>query len=136
MKKIIISFLSIAVLVTAFYGTALSQQKAKAEKDDDDNRSWNGRTPGTWDAVLKDGMVNIQFYGRNWSNERDFNAVGFGALPTEKISEFSLTRESGKMIFKGVFQDHWGHGTYKFEENAAFKSYLEQKGYSGLDDEL
>src|SRR6202012_6127249 len=102
MKKIIINILSIAVLITTFYGTALSQQKAKADKDDDDdNRSWNGRTPGTWDAVIKDGMVNIQFYGKNWSNERDFNAAEFGALPTEKISEFSLTRESGKMICHG-----------------------------------
>src|ERR1700759_4635852 len=109
MKKIIINFLSIAVLVTAFYGTALSQQKAKADKDDDDdNRSWNGRTPGTWDAVIKDGKVNIQFYGKNWSNERNFNAAELGTLPTDKIGEFSLTRESGKMIFKGVFQDHWG----------------------------
>ena len=66
-------------MVVAFYGSALSQQKAKAEKDDDDDaRSWNGNAPGSWDAIIKDGMVNIQFYGKHWSNGRNFNQADLG----------------------------------------------------------
>jgi hypothetical protein len=130
MKKIIITFLSVAVLLTTFCGKVVSQQK---DKDDDDSNSWNGNPPGTWDAVVKDGEVNIQFYGKHWSNRRNFTEAELGALPKDKVGEFSLTRESGKMTFKGVFLDHFGHGTYKFEENESFKSFLLQKGYKDLD---
>ncbi|HEX3386531.1 MAG TPA: hypothetical protein VHS53_15130, partial [Mucilaginibacter sp.] len=136
MKKIIVKLMSVAVLVTAFSMATFAQQKAKSDKDDDDNdRSWNGRPPGTWDAVVKDGIVNIQFYGRHWSEGRNFSAAELGILPQEKVGTFALTRESGKTTFKGVFQDHFGHGTYTFEENTAFRSYLQQKGYT-IDDDL
>ncbi|MFB9845529.1 hypothetical protein [Mucilaginibacter ginsenosidivorans] len=132
-KKTIISCFAVLTLSTSFAGTAFSQQKAKSEDEEQDR--W-GHSPGTWDAVVKDGIVNIQFYGRHWSNGRNFTMAELGTLPAGKIGEFTLSRESGKMTFKGVFQDHWGHGSYTFEQNASFKSYLEQKGYSGLDDEL
>lgn len=134
MKKVIVSRLFIAVLITAFTGGALAQQKAKGNDDDQESRF--GHSPGTWDGIVKDGIVNIQFYGKEWSNGRNFDAAGLGALPMDKIGEFSLTHESGKMTFRGIFQGHWGHGTYQFEENTAFKSYLQQKGYSGLDYQL
>src|ERR1700739_2930095 len=130
MKKTLIVFLSSVILLASFSGKTIAQQK---DKDDDDSYSWNGDPPGTWDAVIKDGMVNIQFYGKHWSNGRDFTQAELGILPTDRIGEFSLTRESGKMPFKGVFQDHFGHGTYKFEQNEGFKSYLQQKGYKDLD---
>ena len=130
MKKTFITFLSVAVLLTVFCGKVVSQQK---DKDDDDSYSWNGNPPGTWDAVIKDGEVNVQFYGKDWSNGRNFIETELSALPKDKIGEFSLTRESGKITFKGVFQDHFGHGTYKFEENESFKSFLQQKGYKDLD---
>jgi hypothetical protein len=124
----------VLTLAVAFAGQAFSQQKEKG--DDDQSSGQFGHSPGTWDAVMKDGIVNIQFYARHWSNGRNFTAAELGTLPTEKVGTFALTRESGKLTFKGVFQDHWGHGTYTFEQNAAFKSYLGQKGYSKLDDEL
>ena len=133
MKKIILACLVAAALTIAFTGKGFAQQKAKSDDEQDNN--W-GHSPGTWDADVRDGIVNIQFYGKHWSNGRNFDAADFGTLPTDKIGEFSLTREAGKMTFKGVFQGRWGHGTYKFEENEAFKSYLGQKGYTGLDDEL
>ncbi|MBS1524442.1 MAG: hypothetical protein JST19_02270 [Bacteroidetes bacterium] len=131
MKKIIITLLSAAVLLSVFGNNIFAQQK---DKDDVDNSSWNGRPAGTWDAVVKDGIVNIQFYGRYWSEGRDFNAAELGALPMDKVGEFSLTREAGKVSFKGVFQDHFGHGTYTFEHNTAFKSWVQQKGYKADDD--
>jgi len=144
MKKIVLTTLSAVFMLTLFCGKAAAQQKVKVadkdkavEKDDDDNRpGWNNNAPGTWDAVIKDDEVNIQFYGKHWSNGRNFNVSDFGTLPIDKIGEFSLTREAGKISFKGVFQNHWGHGTFQFDENAGFKTYLAQKGYTDLDYEL
>src|SRR3569833_154303 len=135
MKKLLITCLS-AILLIAFGPAAFSQQKSKSDKDDDDNSSWNGRPANTWDATIRDGMVNIQFYGRHWSEGRNFNPADFGALPLDKVGQFTLTREAGKMTFKGVFQGQFGHGTYVYEQNGAFKSWLEQKGYSHLDDDM
>jgi ketosteroid isomerase-like protein len=133
MKKIIVSCLFAAVLMSAFTGGALAQQKKKIDDDDQQGRSaWS---PGTWDATIKGGGVNIRFYGNHWSSECHLDTAGLATLPTRGTGEFNLTREAGKITFKGVFQGHWGHGTYKFEEDTAFKSYLEQKGYS-VDDEL
>src|SRR5882757_3726288 len=141
MKKIIITCLSVMVLVTAFSSNLFSQQKAKTEKkeknDDEDNWNFNNnRAPGTWDSVIKDDQVNIQFYGARWSSGRNFPLSELGALPNGKTGEFSLNREAGKMTFKGVFESQFGHGSYQFVENTQFKAYLAQRGYKNLDDQL
>ena len=143
MKKIIITCLSALLLVGAFSSTSFSQQKAKAEKkenkDKDDDEDWNfngSHSPGTWDAVIKDDQVNIQFFGPHWSSGRNFPLSELGTLPNSKMGEFSLSREAGKITFKGVFETRWGHGSYQFEENAQFKAYLTQHGYKGLDNQL
>lgn len=148
MKKICITCMSVLALTTAFTGNLFAQQKvkvkanvksyvkadAKADKDDDEDWSWgNNRVPGTWDASLENDQINIQFYGKHWSNGRNFPAAEFGKLPEGNVGEFSLTRESGKITFKGVFEGRFGHGSYTFDENAEFKAYLSQKGYTGLD---
>ena len=143
-RRILLITLPAVFMLAVLCGSAFSQQKVKVvvkEKHEDRDLSGNmhygrsGQEPGTWDAVIKGNEINIQFYGKEWTDGRNFNVADFGTLPMDKFGEFSLTRDAGKMTLKGVFQDHWGHGTYKFEENTAFKSYLEQKGYSGLDEE-
>jgi hypothetical protein len=144
MKKIFLTGLSVILLLTVISCQSFSQQKVKVkvkvENNDDEDGNWsysrNGHAPGEWDAIIKDDVINIQFYGKDWNNGRNFPLAEFGALPTDKIGEFNLNRESGKMNFKGVFLNHFGHGTYTFEENTPFKAYLQQKGYTGLDDEL
>lgn len=143
MKKITIAALPAIFILTLSFSRVFSQAKVKVKVKESTreisgsmHERWNNNPPGTWDAVIKDGQVNIQFYGEDWTDGRNFNVSDFGTLPVDNIGEFSLTRDAGKVTFKGVFQDHWGHGTYKFEENAAFKSWLEQKGYTNLDEEL
>jgi uncharacterized protein YdgA (DUF945 family) len=142
MKKIIITCLSALLLMGAFSNNSFSQQKAKAEKKenkdkDDDDWNFNGsQSPGTWDAVIKDDQVNIQFFGAHWSSGRNFPLSELGALPNGKIGEFSLNREAGKMALKGVFENQFGHGTYRFDENEQFKAYLAQRGYKNLDNQL
>jgi hypothetical protein len=141
MKKISLTTFPVVLTLALLCGTALSQEKVKEKRRTETftgttHSRWGNNQPGTWDAIVKDNEINIQFYGEDWSDGRNFNVSDFGTLPTEKVGEFTLTREAGKVSFKGVFQDHWGHGTYKFEENAGFKSWLAQKGYTGLNDEL
>jgi len=139
MKKIFFTALSILLLLTALSDKSFSQKKAKSTSDDDDGNysySRNGHNPGEWDAVIKDDQVNIQFFGKDWNNGRNFPLAEFGSLPTDKVGEFTLNRESGKMTFKGVFVNHFGHGTYSFQQNAEFKAYLQQKGFTKLDEEM
>jgi len=142
-RRILSRTLAPVFILALFFSNTFSQQKTKiAVKVRDRDLSgnthsgWGNSQPGTWDAVIKDGEINIQFYGNDWTDGRNFNVADFGTLPMEKVGEFSLTRDAGKMTLKGVFQDHWGHGTYHFDENTAYKSWLEQKGYTGLDQEL
>src|SRR3569833_2557636 len=134
MKKILITCLSVIALTAAFTGGSFAQQKAKvkanvkanvkAEKDDDDDWSWGGNHgPGTWDAVVEGDQVNIQFFGKHWSNGRNFPVAEFGKLPEGNISEFSLTRESGKKTNKDEKENQNRHSSYTFEENAQFKAY-------------
>ena len=145
MTRRILGILASVFMLTLFCGTGFSQNKTKVvvkEKTRDEDwsgnihSSWPNSKPGTWDAVIKDGEINIQFYGKDWTDGRNFNVSDFGMLPMDKVGEFTLTRDAGKASFKGVFQDHWGHGTYHFEENVAYKSWLEQKGYTGLNEEM
>ena len=136
MKKIIFGAL-VAAAALIFCGQAISQQNVKVKvKVEGVHNRWGNNEPGTWDAVIKDDNINIQFYGEDWTDGRNFAVAEFGALPVDKVGEFSLTREAGKATFKGVFQDHWGHGTYQFTENASFKNWLAQKGYTGLNEEI
>ncbi|MEO6630996.1 MAG: hypothetical protein ABIN13_04715, partial [Mucilaginibacter sp.] len=152
MKKLFIPCLTALALLATLSGCAQAQQKsisksaaksalkseAKGDKNDDNN-GWysNGNhAPGTWDAIVEDGQVNIQFYGHRWNSGRNFPKSELGTLPDGKIGEFILTREAGKMTFKGVFEGRFGHGAYNFVENADFKSYLAQRGYKELDDQL
>jgi hypothetical protein len=140
MKRLFITCLSVIFLLTAFSGSVLSQQKAKADKKDgDDDNDWSfggNHTPGTWDAAIKGDQINIQLYGPHWSSGRSFPVAELSVLPDGKIGEFTLTREAGKMTFKGVFQSHFGHGSYQFTENAGYKTYMAQLGYKGIDSEL
>ena len=144
MKKILIAGLSV-ILIAATAFTAQSQQKVKVkvkteDRDRDrDDEGWSNfggsHVPGTWVAYIENEKVYIDFTGEDWNSGRSFLLSELGTLPTNE-GTFSLAREAGTVTFKGVFEGGKGHGFYTFAENAAFKSYLQQKGYSGLDKEL
>ncbi|HEY8927975.1 MAG TPA: hypothetical protein VIM55_02200 [Mucilaginibacter sp.] len=146
MKKLFINCLSAIVLLTGFTNCAQSQQKQKEKaatkavskgSDDDDWQSFNSnRVPGTWDAAIKDEKVSIEFYGEHWSQGRNFPLPELGTLPTGNIGTFTVTREAGKMSFRGVFEGGFGHGSYTFQQNDQFKNYLQERGYKDLDQQM
>ncbi len=47
---------------------------------------------------------------------------------------FQIKRESGVVHFQGGFTGKRGSGTFTFEIDEGFKSFLKEKGFSGLDE--
>ena len=141
MKKILIAGLSVMLFSSAYQGNAQTQVKVKVktvhtDRDDDGWSNFGGnRVPGTWMAYIEGEKAFIRFTGEDWDTGRSFLLSELGTLPTNE-GTFNVTREAGTVTFKGVFAGGKGHGFYTFAENPAFKSYLEQKGYSGLDKEI
>ena len=136
MKKLLVAVLSV-ILAAATTFTAKSQEKVKTENRNDDawSNSGGNHVPGTWMAYIEDEKVYIRLTGEDWSAERSFPLAELRTLPTSE-GTFALTREAGTITFKGTFDGGKGRGFYALAENASFKSYLEQKGYLGLDKEL
>ena len=136
MKKIILSAFSIVALTAIMYSSAQAQQKSSKSSDDDD-MSWDSRdNPGVWSAMIHEDRVYIQFGGLHWSSGSNFMVSELGALPTDKQGTFAVKREAGTVTFNGSFTNGRGHGTYLFEENASFKSFLAQEGFKDINEEL
>jgi hypothetical protein len=136
MKKNIIAGLFIAVLFSALFSLAQSVNVKVAVKNMHRTGNSGSHVPGTWISYIAGEKVHIQFTGEDWNTGRTFLLTETGMLPTGNEGTFALTREAGTINFKGEFAGGKGHGFYTFAENAAFKSYLQQKGYSDLDKEL
>jgi hypothetical protein len=140
MKKILIACLSAALLLGVCIVSAQTKVKVKVKtttRHDGDRWGFGGNhLPGTWVAYIEDEKVHIDFTGEDWNTGRTFLLSELGALPEGNEGTFKVTREAGTVTFKGEFEGGKGHGFYSFAENPAFKSYLEQKGYSAPDKQL
>jgi len=123
--------------ITLFLCTNGQAQQKSARSDDDDG--WNDNfhdNPGVWTAITYEDKAHIQFGGFHWSSSSTFLLSELGTLPAGKEGSFVVKRDPGTVTFNGIFSGNKGHGTYIFEENAAFKSYLEQEGFKELTEEL
>ncbi len=142
MKKILITGLSFILLLAGLSAraqTAKVKTVVKSQIHIHNNHGWGHggqHVPGVWDAYIEDDKVYIDMTGEDWESGRTFPLSELGALPGSTEGSFNMTRESGTITFKGVFEGGKGHGFYKFAENPTFKAYLQQKGYTGLDTEL
>lgn len=140
MKKIIVTALSAILLLSGFQSNAQVKVKTNVKVTEEDDHGWNNfgghHVPGTWVAYIENEKVYIQFTGEAWDIGRSFLLSELGTLPTGNEGTFNITREAGTAAFKGAFTGGKGHGFYTFAENPSFKSYLQQKGYSGLDKQL
>src|SRR5580704_6987857 len=133
MKRIFFfAFLTVAA-TTLLWTNAGAQDKTHQSNDDDD--SWSGDfsdNPGLWSAIVRDDKVHIQFGGRHWSSGAIFNLSELGPLPTDKPGSFTVKRDPGTVTFNGVFEGRRGHGTYSYEQDPAFRSFLTQEGFSTI----
>jgi len=141
MKKIIFRSVTLLLFTVLVYSAGMAQEKDKtSSKDKDDDNFYLQdfhSSPGAWGAIIKNDKIHIQFGGVHWNTGRNFQLNEFSSLPaTGKEGEFSLKREAGTVFFSGKFNDNKGHGTYRFEENASFKSFLTQQGFTNINEAL
>jgi len=140
MKKNVLITLAVFAFSMLLYTGSYAQQKTDAIKDkDDDNdfyvNNFRGKA-GEWDAVIKNDRIHIEFAGRSWNSGRRFLLSEFTALPTGTAGTFKLQREAGTIVFSGVFNNNKGEGTYKFEENPDFKTFLAGQGFTNIKEEF
>jgi hypothetical protein len=139
MKKIIISVLSLALLLSV-YGVNAQSSRKNREVNDKEDFGWNSRgghhVPGIWTAYIENDKVYMELTGDDWSTGRIFSLTELGTLPEGNEGHFTVTREAGTITYTGIFAGGKGKGFYKFAQNEAFKTYLQQKGYTALDKDL
>jgi hypothetical protein len=138
MKRIILYGLPMLALATLLWSSAIAQD-TKTNSTNDDDQSWNSDfpdNPGLWSALVRDNKVYIQFGGRHWSSGASFELSELGPLPTDKQGSFTIKRDAGTVTFNGIFEGKRGHGTYSFEEDPTFKSYLSQEGFTSISETL
>ncbi|EOR95933.1 Regulatory sensor-transducer, BlaR1/MecR1 family [Arcticibacter svalbardensis MN12-7] len=86
---------------------------------------------GVWFATIKNNKVLIRFekdQEEKESSSSTFLLDEFKSLPREKEGDFELSREAGTILFNGKFNGNMGMGTYKFNPNKEYFSYLKKEG--------
>lgn len=116
--------------------TAGHDTKSHANDDDDSYMGDFPDNPGLWSALIVDDQIHIQFGGRHWNSGASFALSEAGPLPTDKQGSFTVKRDAGTVTFNGIFEGKRGHGTYSFEEDPTFRSYLTQEGFSSISENL
>jgi hypothetical protein len=92
--------------------------------------------PGVWSAMVRTDKAYIQFGGLHWSSGANFDLSELGPLPQGQTGTFTVKRAPGTVTFNGTFAAGQGHGTYVFEANADFKTFLTQEGFKEITDQL
>lgn len=123
-------------MTTMFWSGALAQDTKSNDQDDDWNMGDFPDNPGLWSALVIGDQVHIEFGGRHWSSGASFALSETGVLSTDKQGSFTVKRDAGTVTFNGVFEGKRGHGTYAFEEDPTFKSYLAQEGFTSITESL
>ncbi|WP_245681361.1 M56 family metallopeptidase [Arcticibacter eurypsychrophilus] len=86
---------------------------------------------GVWFATIKKNKVQIRFekdQEENGSSSSTYLLDEFKSLPREEERNFELSREAGTIIFNGKFNGNIGMGTYKFNPDKEYLSYLKKEG--------
>ena len=93
--------------------------------------------PGFWKGSLEGDEVCLAFNfiaSGNYHQNQCFYRSEFTNISENSEGEFVLTRDAGKLILRGEFEDGLGEGRFDFESNPAYVSFLDSKGYKGADD--
>jgi hypothetical protein len=136
MEKII----GTCVILLAIIGLGLAQNKNITQYANEHiETSASGSTlSGIWEGKIENDQVCIDLSSRsdqgNWMNGDCYPKSDFSALPTVE-SEFTMTRASGTITFKGKFENNEGYGRFRFAADASFSSWLSGQGISGIDEE-
>ncbi len=100
----------------------------------------DGKERRNWTAEIDGGKVCFSFIesgengGYRSNTDRCFEEALLGDLPRGSIGAFSLTRASGTLTLRGMFDGNEGLGTYDFTPAAAFEQQLSAEGYDSFED--
>lgn len=97
-------------------------------------RSWTAEIEG--DEICFTFIVSDGNRRHLNTSERCFERSLFGTLPSGQMGEFSLKRESGTIVFNGVFDGNEGIGNFDFTPAQAFERTLAAEGFEYEDLEL
>jgi hypothetical protein len=94
---------------------------------------------GFWFAAKVGDEINIDFKtttdGHKWNyNGSTFRVGEFSALPTDKKSEFTVTREAGTILFNGKFEGDQGIGHFKLLPNQQYVNDLRKAGIASIEE--
>lgn len=99
-------------------------------------------TSGEWKGKIEEDIqICVKLYSDLRYESRTF-ALGFcdrDWSPSPKNQQkgpYTLTQGAGVLTLEGDFDGRRGRGTYSFQENTAFRSYLSNEGYSRVDENL
>ncbi|MGB3798833.1 MAG: hypothetical protein WA952_03400, partial [Lewinella sp.] len=90
-------------------------------------RSWTARIKG--DEVCFHLIETSGERNYHSDTQRCFDEADLGTLPRGSMGNFSMTREAGTLLFRGIFDGDTGTGTFDFEPSAAFEEALRSAGY-------
>ncbi|REG91661.1 M56 family metallopeptidase [Flavobacterium aquicola] len=115
---------------------AQSQNLNFNDKPNEQSNIQNGMdTEGSWFAVIKGNMVNIQFKsGEDNNSSSTFQLSELKGFTKDMKGEFTLSREAGIMHFEGKFEGNNGMGTYKFTSDKNFVKDLAKEGVTVSDE--
>ncbi len=97
---------------------------------------------GKWTGTIQSNKVCLSFKDakeskwHNWRRSECFNKEDFSNIPIGSAANFEMKREAGILKFNGRFENNEGIGTYTFEENTSFRTYLEGQGFSDISEEM
>ena len=97
---------------------------------------------GKWTGTIKGKEVCISFKDgkeskwNNWRRSECFDKGEFSNIPVGAAANFEMKREAGTLKLNGRFENNEGIGSYTFEENAAFRTYLEGKGFDEVSEAM
>ncbi|WP_020571657.1 M56 family metallopeptidase [Neolewinella persica] len=97
-------------------------------------RSWTAEIEG--DEICFTFIVADDNRRHLSTSDRCFPRSNFGTLPTGTMGEFSLKRESGTILFNGVFDGNEGVGNFTFTPAPSFEKMLAAEGFEYEDLEL
>ncbi len=107
-----------------------------------ENSAWSTETrPGHWTAEIDGDRVCFELNNSRpakqwtWITHECFKKSELSSIPMEKDADFFIKRAAGTLKLHGSFTGDFGDGTFNFEEDASFRSYLATQGMEILKDE-
>ena len=113
------------------------EEMAEYEETEESEIAYHSNTdvrPGHWVGEIDGNNVCFELNNsrpaKGWTSisHECFKRSELSDLPMGEDKDFYIKRAAGTLNFNGSFKGDFGDGTFEFEEDATFLSYLEKEG--------